>query len=202
MSRPKLKDTSPTGPLDERRLPDGRRKIKLRKAERQQLLRNQLAEAAAALFLDLEEERTWAEIAQELQISPTQLRDLTKSPEFNEAYCALFAELGHDPRFRAAQASLSDLLPVAILQLRKILTQPSTSAGVRLRAVEKVLQLNGLKEPEQQASDRKALAEFLVTHNIRLESVGMYVPKEYEEAYSDVVDGEVAEPPEELPSGE
>jgi hypothetical protein len=38
-----------------------------------------------------------------------------------------------------------------------------------------VLQLNGLKEPEQQASDRKALAEFLVTHNIRLESVGMYM---------------------------
>ena len=81
-------------------------------------------------------------------------------------------------------------------------TQPSTSAGVRLRAVEKVLQLNGLKEPEQQASDRKALAEFLVTHNIRLESLGMYVPQEYEDAYSDVVDGEVSEPHEELPSGE
>jgi hypothetical protein len=81
-------------------------------------------------------------------------------------------------------------------------TQPSTCAGVRLRSAEKVLQLNGLKEREQQASDRKALAEFLVTHNIRLESVGMYVPEEYENAYSEVVDGEVSEPPEELPSGE
>jgi hypothetical protein len=88
------------------------------------------------------------------------------------------------------------------LQLRKILTEPRTSAGVRLRAVERVLQLNGLKELEQQASDRKALAEFLVTHNIRLESIGMYVPPEYEDAYENVVDGEVSEPPEELPSGE
>jgi hypothetical protein len=114
----------------------------------------------------------------------------------------LLVKLGRDPRFRAAQASLCELLPVAILQLRNILTQPSTSAGVRLRAVEKVLQLNCLKEPEQQASDRKALAEFLVTHNIKFESVGMYVPQEYQDAYNDVVDGEVSEPPEALPSSE
>jgi hypothetical protein len=81
-------------------------------------------------------------------------------------------------------------------------TQPNTSAGVRLRAVEKVLRLNGLKEAEQQASDRKALAEFLVTHNIKLESVGMYVPQECQDACSDVVDGEVSKSLEELPSGE
>ena len=103
------------------------------------------AAAAAALFLDLKENHTWKRIAEELGLSASQLRDLTKTREFDEAYERLFAELGHDPRYRAAQAKISDMLPLAIEKLADLLVSPSTSPGTRLKAIEKVIQLNGLE---------------------------------------------------------
>jgi hypothetical protein len=197
MARRKLSDASPTGALDERRLPDGRRKIKLRRAERYALARQQRAEAAAALFLDLETGRTWADIAQELDLSPAQLKDLTKTAEFDAAYNMLFAELGHDPRFRAVQGALADMLPLAIRELKNLLTLPGTPAGVRLKAAEKVMDLNGISKPQQQHSDRQELVRFLVEHKINFEDLAIPVPPEYAETMRSlpdgIVEGEVVE---------
>jgi hypothetical protein len=192
MSHRKLEDANPTGALDERRLPDGRRKITLRRDERQALQRRQRAEAAAALFLDLEEGRTWAQIADELDISPAQLRDLTKTQAFDRAYNQLFAELGHDPRYRAAQGALGDMLPLAIRELRALLTSPETAGGVKMRAIERVIALNGLNEPEPAMQDRQDMVKFLVEHNIKLSEVQITVPGEYQEALA-LPEGEVAE---------
>jgi hypothetical protein len=198
MARRKLSDASPTGALDERRLPDGRRKIKLRRAEREALARRQRAEAAAALFLDLETGRTWADIAQELDLSPAQLKDLTKTPEFDAAYNMLFAELGHDPRFRAVQGALADMLPLAVRELKNLLTLPGTPAGVRLKAAEKIMDLNGISKPQQQHSDRQELVRFLVEHRINFEDLAIPVPPEYAQTMRSlpegVVEGEVIEP--------
>ena len=195
MTRRRLKEIGQV--FEDRQYADGRRKIKLRQSERQALVRQQRAEAAAALFLDLEVGRTWAEIAQELGLSPNQLRDLTKTEEFDAAYTMLFAELGHDPRFRAAQAAVGDLLPLAVRELKALLTGPRTPAGVKLKAVEKVLALNGLSNSPPPHSDRQELAEFLGRHNLSLTQVNNFnVPPEYAErmgSIHEVVEGQVRE---------
>jgi predicted transcriptional regulator len=171
MGRPKLEDANPTGVLAELR-PNGHRKISLTKKERAQLQLQRQCEAAAALFLDLETDRTYAQIAEELGLTVARLKDLTKKPEFDAAYNQLFAELGHDPRFRAAQGALADMLPAAIRQLKALLNGTQTPAGVRLKAIEQVMKLNGLQEPQPQTTDRQELARFLVEHHVRLDSVG------------------------------
>jgi hypothetical protein len=187
--------------LDERKLPDGRRKITLRKSERDAMVRRQRAEAAASLFLDLEVGRTWAQIAQELGLSTAQLKDLTKTKEVDEAYNQLFAELGHDPRYKAAQGALSDMLPLAVNELKQILTNRSIAAGTRLKAVERVMALNGLSGEKPIQSDRSDLVKFLVEHKISLDDMKVPVPNEYNEYMNEIVDGEFYEPPE-LPSGQ
>ncbi len=202
MTSKKLKDAEVTGALAERIDEGGRRRIKLRAEEREVLQRRQRAEAAAALFLDLEQGRTWAQIAQEIGISPHQLRDVTKSPEFDEAYNQLFGELGHDPRFRAAQGALADMLPLAIRELKKLITSENTAGGVRLRAIIEVLRLNGLAEPQQQQTDRQELAQFLNNHQLDLVTMRVPVPPEYLDAYRNflspaVIDGEIVEAPDE-----
>ena len=187
MSRPKLSDAETNGILAERRLPDGRRRITLRRAEREALQRQERAEAVAALFLDLKENHTWKQIAEELGLSASQLRDITKSKEFDEAYERLFAELGHDPRYRAAQAKISDMLPLAIEKLADLLVSPNTSAGTRLKAIEKIIQLNGLEGQKQDKSDRQEIITFLQQNNINLGAMGIAVPTEYQEALDAVI---------------
>jgi hypothetical protein len=109
----------------------------------------------------------------------------------------LFAELGHDPRFRAVQGALADMLPLAIRELKNLLTLPGTPAGVRLKATEKIMDLNGISKPQQQHSDRQELVWFLVEHKINFEDLAVPVPPEYAEAMRSlpdgVVEGEVVE---------
>jgi hypothetical protein len=143
--------------------------------------------------LDLETERTWADIARELGLSPAQLKDLTKTPEFDTAYNMLFAELGHDPRFRAVQGALADMLPLAIRELKNLLLQPNTPAGVRLKAAEKIMDLNGISKPQQQHSDRQELVRFLVEHKINLENIRLPTPPEYAEAVQNYLPEEIVE---------
>ena len=183
----------PTGVLAEDTLPDGRRRIKLTRRERSALVRQQRAEQAAALFLDLSEARTWKSIAEEMGLSAAQLRDLTKSAEFDEAYNQLFAELGHDPRFRAAQAAVSDLLPLSIQTMKDLLLSARTPAGVRLKTAERIIALNGLENPAAAASDRQEMVKFLVEHHISLDGVGVPVPSEYQNAVATYSEGEIVE---------
>jgi hypothetical protein len=93
----------------------------------------------------------------------------------------LFAELVHDPRFRALQGAWADMLPLAIRELKNLLTLPGTPAGVRLKAAEKVMDLNGISKPQQQHSDRQELVRFLVEHRINLNNIAITVPPEYAE---------------------
>jgi predicted transcriptional regulator len=161
-----LDEVEVTGALDENRKADGRRKINLTKGDRRALTRQARVEAAVALFLDLETGRTWAEIAQELGISVMALKDLTKTEEFIACYNQHFAEQGHDPRLRSSQAALVDMLPEAIKQLKEMLTNPGTPAGVRLKVIERVIQLNGMTAAQQQKSDQGELAQFLRGINV------------------------------------
>lgn len=201
MSSKKLKDNPPSGALAERIMPDGRRKLKLTRREREALQRQQQAEAAAVLFLDIEAGHSWAQIAQQLEITIPQLRDLTKTTEFDTAYNAMMVEIGHDPRYKAAQSAVADMLIPAVTQLKMLLTNPGTADGVKLKVIERVFTLNGLDAPAPQQSDRQAMVEFLINMNVSPEAIGIPVPMEYLDAVKrwkvvapqDVVDGEFKE---------
>lgn len=177
MGRPKKSDTS-IGVLAERQHPDGRRKIQLRKNERRELQQQHLIEAAVALFLDISVGRTWNQIAEELGITVQKLKDLTKSQEFEATYSAMFAELGHDPRYKATQGWLLDMLPVAMRQLNDLLVNPQTPATARLNAIKMVLDLTNVNvEPQGKDSERKEMMKFL------WESKGeVVIPPEFQEA--------------------
>ena len=193
-------DPSPTGPLAERRLPDGRRRINLRGDERSRLARQEMIERAVALFLDLERGRTWAEIASELGISVVTLKKLTKEKEFEEVYNQHFVELGHDPRLQATKAALVDLLPLAVRRLKGLLTEGTTPPTVLLNAIKEVMHYNGLAEAKGAGSDKRELADFLKEANVQIGEVNLnqtnIVPAEYRQYVDDLqqpIEGEFSE---------
>lgn len=185
MPKRKLEQENVTGALDDRRYPDGRRRIKLTRNERRELQRQERAEAAAYLFLDLEQSRTYAEIAEELGISVNALKDLTRTPEFDKAYNELQPELGHDPRYKAARTALMDMLPHAIVELKNLLTNPRTPASVKFRAIEKVLELNSIDAPDVR-NERQEIVQFLIDNRIDARQFGFTIPPEYMQSYEEV----------------
>ena len=172
------RSTIKTGVFEERVDVDGRRQLSLTRMERYALKRQQLAERAAMLFLDLETRRSWPQMAEELGISVHALKDLVKTREFDEAYNLLFPEIGHDPRFRAARGALSDLVPTAVLKLQELLDDPTTPKSTLLKVIERILELNQVDNRGMQ-SDRLELMEFLKgMGGVTIENVNI-IPPEY-----------------------
>ena len=205
---PKRKVEQVTGVLRERTTEDGRRRLKLTKAEREALKRQEMAQTAAYLFLNLDDPKSLPEMAAEMNMSVHQFRELTKTEEFDIAYNDLFLELGSDPRYKAAQGALADMLPIAMQQLRNILTGTRTPEGTRLKAVEKIMSLNGLENIQPQQSNRQELVEYLVENNINIDAVNIALPEMYQEQMDDIIEAEFdieqaqAAPNPELPEGE
>lgn len=188
--------------LAERVKPDGRRRIKLTLDERENLLRQQRIETAVVLFTDLQTVRKWSEIAEELGISVKELKALTKTPEFEEAYNAVMTEIGHDPRYRAAAAGIADLLPKAVRTLDQLLT--TAPPHVKLQAVQTVFKAANLEiKPPEVHSDREELVKFLSEQGIDI-NLNVNLPVEYAAAmqkYGGAVDGEFTEvQPAQLPA--
>jgi hypothetical protein len=186
-----------TGALAERTTPTSfgaRRAIKLRRNEREDFRDQQMIEAAVALFLDLENEHTWATIAEELGITVQQLKFLTKLDQFDEIYNQHFAELGHDPRLKATQAELSNLLPAAMRELRKLVIQEGTPATVRLSAIKELFRLVGVEQPKGEGASRKEVADFLHDAGINIGTVNVN-PMQVPEEYQGILDGEVIDVP-------
>jgi hypothetical protein len=90
-----------------------------------------------------------------LGIFLNQLKELTKTKEFDEAYNLLFAEQGHDPRYRAAQAAFSDLLPAAFKELEEIITSADTPKGVKLNAIKFIVEETGVNAKAGSAFERE-----------------------------------------------
>jgi hypothetical protein len=178
--------------IDERR--DGRgRRVMLTNDERTALRDNQTIEAAVALYLNLEEAKNQSEIAEELGISVRQLKYMTQTEEFKTIYNEHFSELGHDPRLKATKAGLVDLLPLAFTRLTGILRSTDTPATVLMKAIDRVLELNGIQPQEAKVSDRKELAEFLGHAGLQMTQNNFFLnpPDDYQEALTDVEGGVV-----------
>ena len=155
------KEITVTGVLADRTRADGRRALSLTNDERRTFQRQQLIERAVALFLDIETGHSWEEMARQLDISVTALKDMTKTEDFMVAYDAHFVELGHDPRLKVTQQAIADMLPKAITELRRMLVNPGTPETVRLNVIKEVFRLGGLQEPTPAKSDKQELGGFL-----------------------------------------
>jgi predicted transcriptional regulator len=164
--------------IAKRKSTDGRRLIKLNRQERRALKRREICEKACVMFLDLDNIYTYKDIAEELGLTVTNLKRLIKTQEFDDAYSSLLPDIGHDPRYKAARATIADLLPNAIRELKFLLNDPDTAAGVKLRAIEKVMELNGIDEPTVQ-SERNEIVNFLLENNVNIEEMKITVPPEY-----------------------
>lgn len=183
--------------LEERLLPDGRRAVKLRQGERLALQREGMIETAVALFLDLQNDHSWDEIANALGISVVTLKKLTKSQEFTDKYNEHFADLGHDPRLKASQAALVDLLPKAIRELGGLVVSDSVSPTVKLGAIKEVIRLNGMEPVGAGMSDNAEYAQFLKKAGVNVENatINVSLPEEYRDAINNYVDGKYEEIP-------
>ena len=183
------------------------RSISLKKQEREYLKFRAKVEKAVSLFLDLNVERTWAQIATELGTSVPGLHNLTKSDEFNEIYAQYFADLGHDPRLKVSQQALADMVPLAVRTLREIIVNPESPASARIKAIEMIFKMAGVERVTPKESDKSELQSFLLGKGINIEQVNVVVPSALQRAEEllaspppVVVEGEVVEQTDEDPS--
>jgi hypothetical protein len=170
-----------TGVLADR-IVNGRRRLMLTKGEKSALKRQRLVEQAVAMFLDIDQDHSWQEIAGKLGVSIPALKDLTKTEEFMDAYSQYFVDLGHDPRVKATQAAVADMLPLAMRELRNLITGTRVSGSAKLNAIKEIFRLSGLDAPKTQGSDRTELAEFLKTQGVNVEQMNVVLPPEYLDA--------------------
>lgn len=175
-----MEEIEDKGVFAERVNPSGRRMITLREGERKELLKTRQIERSIALFLDLEDKHTWEQIAQECGLSVRGLKDLTKTEEFIDLYSQYYADLGHDPRLKATQAQIADMLPDAIKAIKDILSDANAPASARIKAAFSIMDKAGIQTPTQGNSDRTELTDFLLKANVNIENVTVNVlPQEY-----------------------
>jgi hypothetical protein len=182
--------------LAERRTARGNRRLKLTDGERNALQKNLVLEHIVAMYLDLTRDWTLTQMAEELKITVSQLKDLTRSEEFSNLYNQHFIELGHDPRLKATQAAIVDMLPMAQRELKALLSGPMVPAGVKLKAITEILRLGGVEQPKAAVNDKKELAEFLMKAGVNIENLNVNLPTEYR----DIIEAQVIVP--ELPTSE
>jgi hypothetical protein len=177
--------------MDREPTADGRRRLQLTNTEREEFAERTNIERLVSMFLDLERKYTRAEMCEEMDVTPKQLKRLTQTDLFKEIYDDHLATLGHDPRLQAVQAGLIDLLPEAFGQLKKALTSADVPWTVKYKAIQDILRLNGIQPKAAVQSDRKELAEFLGELGTNVTDLHVHLPEGYEAAAKAAEDGEV-----------
>jgi hypothetical protein len=112
------------------------------------------------MFLDVDVQHSWEEIAKEIGVTTRTLKKMVKEDEFIQAYNEYYDELTSDPRRRASIISLNNLLPKAIEELGKLI-EGNTPPSVKFQAIKEVIHLNNVSGDVGKKSDRSELAEFL-----------------------------------------
>ena len=148
----------------------------LNEHEKKDLRFQQKIERAVSLFLDLETDRTLTQIATEMNLSINALKDLTRLPEFMDAWNQHFMDLGHDPRLKATQAALVDMVPAAVRQLKVLIVDTDTPAPTRLAAIKELFRMVGVDAPKN-TNERNELAEFLKNHDVTLNQININPPQ-------------------------
>jgi hypothetical protein len=103
--------------------------------------------------------------------------DITKSEEFEKAYDLMFAEIGHDPRYKAAQGAIMDLVTPAIAELRSIIVNRGASPATKVKAIELALKVAKLELKPPEESDRTDIIKWTEEHRTEVQ-----IPKEFLDA--------------------
>jgi len=197
----------PKGPLSERTTADGRRRLKLNQDEREAFLTSTQIDRIVHMVLNIEEDYTYAQMAEELSVSVPQLKNLMRTPEFQDRYNEYFMELGKDPRVRLTQAKIAELLPKAFMTMKKGLEDPEAPWTAKVKIVEKILELSGIERPQTLQNDRKEFEQFWQEEAGEDDRIRISIPAKFaqtRQAYErgesfvdgtrdEVVDGEVSE---------
>jgi len=184
----------PEGPLAERLTANGKRRLQLNKSEREMYKQSLLIDRLVLMMLSLEEEMTYEEMAEELDITVAQLKNLTRTEEFQDRWNQHFMQLGQDPRVELTQSRITELLPAAFLQMKDGLVNEDTPWTVKWKIIEKIFELSGIARPQQIHNDRKEIQEFLSQKSESDDSIQITIPGKYIEAVNkyrqaDVVEG-------------
>ena len=191
------------GPLAKRKDALGRRQLTLTKDERKELQESRLIDRLVLLYLDLDRKYTQDEIAEKLEITRGQLNNLIRTKEFEDRWNEHFIELGRDPRIKATQASIAELLPAAFSTLKEAVEEGDVPWTVRIKAVEKIFELAGIERPQTVDSNRKEFEEFMKKKQDeagKAENIVISIPSAYAESLQkyqkvneDIIEGEARE---------
>lgn len=165
-----------------------RRHLSLTRAERTDLLESRQIEEAVSYFLDLEQDRTVKQIAEEMGISVSALKRLTQKPEFQARYDEVLMGLGRHPRLAAVNQQLPELMPLAYQALKSVLTGQRVAATARVQAVK--LLFDTLHVADSRLDEDPApLNNFLQNAGVNVQgsgnviNVNLPIPQEYQEAF-------------------
>lgn len=177
-------NTNTTGAI----IPNPRRHINLTSGERDGFLTSQNIELAVSYFLDLEQDRTVKQIAEEMGMSVSALKRLTLSPEFQSVYDETLMGLGHHPRLQAVNANLPELMPLAYQALKTVLTGPRVAATAKVQAVKLLFDTLHISDARKD-EDPAPLNNFLQANGVSIQgsghtiNVNLPIPEEYRAAF-------------------
>lgn len=125
---------------------------------------NAIAAYVVPLYLDFQAQHAEEAIARMVSshfgiaFGVRELQALYDTDEFGELWPL---QRTGNPRVDVARQAVNDLLPAAINAAIDMLGNPSTPATVRLRLVQMVVDLTGMAEADQKASNKDELTRFL-----------------------------------------
>ena len=181
----------PEGTLARRTTEDGRRRLQLNAKERANYRESLLIDRLVLMILTLDENsKTYEEMAEELDITVAQLKNLTRTEEFQERYNQHFMELGQDPRVEITQSRIVELLPQVFLQMQEGLTDPEVPWTAKWKIMEKVLDLAGIDKPDLIDNERKEIEDFLLNKSESEDSIQIIIPGKYVETMEKYNQGE------------
>jgi hypothetical protein len=175
-------------------VPKKRRKLSLTKTDRQELIERRQIELAVSLFLDLDQNRTVKQIAEEVGLPLSTLKRLTQNPLFQQVYDEQLMQLGHHPRLQAMNAQLPDLLPKSYQAMERLLS-PGTAHTAQVAAVKLLWETTQIGEILAQ-EDPAAISNFLASKGVVVQNNTLVInalPAEYHQAFQKWMGGDVVE---------
>lgn len=105
-------------------------------------------------------QKTYKEISEELGISESRVRSITRSKEYEAAMKDAIKEMAADPRRKTTLQWIVDLLPIANRTLAEALTGEDVPWAVRRWAVEMIYRITGVNS-DMEISEEETLKTFL-----------------------------------------
>ena len=161
------------------------------KDEKALINRNLELQEIALMLLSLEENFTYEQIAEHMEISVPTLKRWMATEEFEQVWNDIYTSIQVHPMIQATQAKVVELLPDALRTISE--TMQSGSPTVRLRAALAVIDLADARRKDDKVAERSEVAEFLKNvRGVKIDNMTINLPPDYQEAmdkHVNVVEG-------------